>query len=148
MPDNEQDRQSLRNLEGVRVYVADLTPEALAQRISREDLQRAIESRLRDARIRVLTQGDAPAGDPYLRVTVSVSAERQRLIAYHLVIDFVQFAFLRRNPEFVHNRAQTWKASNQVGLVPVGEFARALRQDLNRQVDEFIAAYQAMNQPR
>ena len=144
--DDSQDRESLRNLEGVRVHVEDLTPDPVAERLSRDEIQRAVEARLREAGIRVLTQGDFPPGDPFLRITVGVSAERQRMVGCHVVVDFVQFAFLRRNPEFVHNRAQTWKASNRLEVVPARQLAQKIRQDLIRQVDEYIAAYRAVNQ--
>jgi hypothetical protein len=143
--DDSQDRESLRDLDAVKVFVEELGPEARVQRLSRDDIQRTVETRLREAGIRVLTSGDFPPGDPFLRIAVGVTVERQRMVAYHLVVDFVQYAFLRRNPQFVHNRAQTWKASERLGLIPAAQLATSVQRDLIRQVDEYVAAYRAVN---
>lgn len=144
--DDSQDRESLRQLDAVKVFVEELAPETRALRLSRDAIQHAVEARLHEAGIRVLTTGDFPPGDPFLRIAIAISAERQRMVAYHVVVDFVQYAFLRRNPQFVHNRAQTWKASEGLDLIPAAQLARSVERDLIRQVDEFIAAYRAVNQ--
>ena len=68
------------------------------------------------------------------------------MVAYHLVVDFIQYyAFLRRNPQVVQNRARTWKASERLGLVPAAQLATSVQRDLIRQVDEYVAAYRTVN---
>ena len=84
-----QERESLRNLDGVKVVVEELAPEARAARLSRDELQRAVEARLRDAGIRVLSMGHFPPGDPFLRVSVAL-ATLKGVVAYHVLVDFVQ----------------------------------------------------------
>jgi hypothetical protein len=100
---------------------------------------------LRAAGITLLTTGHFPVGDPFLRVSVAVTAEHRRLVGYHIVVDFVQLVFLRRNPQAVHNRAQTWKASERFDLVPADQVARSVPRDLTRLVDEYIVAYRTVN---
>ncbi len=142
---DSQDRESLRNLDGVRIFVDELNPESRALQVSRDDIQRVVETRLRGAGITVLTTGHFPVGDPFLRVYVSVTAEQQRLVAYHVVVDFIQLAFLRRNPQFIYNRAQTWKASERMEMVPAAQLSPSVQRELIRQVDEYIAAYRSVN---
>jgi hypothetical protein len=145
---SSQDDESLRDLDGVRVFVDELPAEALARRLSREQIQHAVEARLRAAGITILTTGHFPVGDPFLRVRVGVSVEHRGWVGYQVAVDFVQLVFLRRNPQVVHNRAQTWKASERLDLVPVAQLAKSLERDLIGQIDEYIAAHRRVNPPR
>ena len=140
-----QDRESLRNVDGVKVVVEELPPEAAALRLRREDIQRIVDTRLRGAGIRVHTSGHFPPGDPFLRVSVTVTAQQRGIVGYHVIVDFVQLAFLRRDPRFVYNRAQTWKASGEMHLAPAEELAESIQREIIRQVDEYAADYLAVN---
>jgi len=136
-----QDSESLKDLDGVRVAVEEPLPRGL----SRDALKAAVESQLRAGRITVFGMGEFPTGDPHLRVTISVSAERNGLVAAGVQLDFVQIVFLRRNPQVTFNRAQTWKAEARVALLPAAQLAREVQRDLSRQVTQFIADYRAVN---
>ena len=141
MGDRTEDRPSLKDLDGVRVAVEGTPPPGL----SGDALKMAVESRLRTAAIKVLGMGDFPTGDPHLRVTVSVSPERNGLAAVDVQLDFVQIVFLRRNPQVTFNRAQTWKADADIILAPLAQLAREVQRELSRQVDQFISDYRAAN---
>src|SRR5690349_4445260 len=110
-----QDRESLRDLDGVRVSVDDLPLPVRSAGVSRERLQQAVEAQLREAGVRVLTTGDFPVGDPFLRVRVNAAADPRRGVAYTVDVDFVQMVFMRRNPAVTFNRAQTWRAAPALG---------------------------------
>lgn len=142
---DERDRESLRDLSGVRVAVEDLSLAFPVKGISAEQLKKAAETKLRQAGIEVLNQGEFPVGDPYLRVRVATSAKQGDFAAYDVQVDFVQIAFLRRNPAATFNRAETWKASDHVGIARIGQLPEKIRQDLLDQMDQFIAAYRAVN---
>ena len=139
-----QDRESLRDLDGVRVAVEE-TPGARTRGLSPDQLQQDVESQLRQAGITVLHMGDFPVGDPYLRVRVAVTPEEMGLIGYEVQLDFVQIVFMRRNPAVTFNRAQTWKADGRMGLVPPARLADAVRRELRAQVDQYLADYRAVN---
>ena len=139
-----QDRESLRDLDGVRVAVQEM-PGARTHGISPDQLQRDVESQLRQAGVTVLHMGDFPVGDPYLRVRVAVTPEEQGLIGYEVELDFAQMVFMRRNPAVTFNRAQTWKADGRLGLVPPAGLADAVRRELRAQVDQYLADYRAVN---
>lgn len=145
MADRQQDRASLKDLDGVRVAVEPVPASLESRGVTTAALKTAIESQLRRAGIEVLGQGDFPTGDPHLRVTVSLSQERSRLVACSVQVDFVQIVFLRRNPAVTFNRAQTWKADAQLALVPTGQVADTIRRELTRQVDQFVEDYRAIN---
>lgn len=145
MSDRTLDRESLRDLDGVRVEVEELTSTAKARGISAERLRTAIESRLHQAGIRVQHDGEFPTGDPVLRVRVTTSAERDGLIAYVVELDFTQIVFLRRNPIVTFNRGQTWKTPMQIRLAASARLAASVLQELAVQVGQYVADYMSVN---
>ncbi len=134
------ERESLRDLDGVKVVVDDAP-----QGLSRDRIQKDIEAQLRRAGIKVLNSGEFPVGDPYLRVRVATTPERAGLVAYSAALEFAQVVFLRRDPTVTFNRAPTWKAPDRIGLVPPAKLAESIQHDLTGQVDQFIAAYYFVN---
>ena len=136
---NLQDRESLRDLDGVRVAVEE------ASGIPAGELKTAVESQLRQAGIHVLNAGEFPVGDPYLSVRATASKENGGVIAYNVELSFVQVVFLRRNPAVTFNHGQTWKASVQVALAPAARIGESIRRELSRQVDQFIKDYLSVN---
>ena len=144
MPD-ERDRESLRDLDGVRLEIDELSLAIPLKGISRDDLKRTVDLKLRQAGVPVLKQGAYPVDDPYLRVLVTTTKDQMGLAAYHVEVDFVQIVFLRRNPSVTFNRAETWKARAATGLVPAARLAEAILRELSGQVDQFISAYNSVN---
>ena len=140
MADTQIERDSLRDLDGVRVVV-----ESPGGSLDKDQLQKAVESRLRSAGIKIQDPGDFPVGDPFLRAKVTTTPESNGTIGYNVELEFVQIVFLRRNPALTFNSAQTWKAKGQMGLAPAARLARMIQQELSAQVDQFVAAYQASN---
>jgi hypothetical protein len=138
--DTQIERDSLRDLDGVRVVV-----ESPGGALDKDQLQRAVESKVRAAGIKVQNQGDFPVGDPFLRLRVTTTAESNGIVGYNVELEFLQIVFLRRNPALTFNSAQTWKATGQMGLVPAARLVGKIQQELSAQVDQFIAAYRAAN---
>ena len=138
--DTALERESLRDLDGVRVAV-----ENVANPLSTDQLRKAVEAKLQSAGIKVLNSGEYPTGDPFLRVRVSATAESGGMIGYLVQLDFAQIVFLRRNPAVTFNRAQTWAATQRLGLVRSARLAEKIRQELSDRVDQFINAYFAVN---
>jgi len=142
---DDRDRESLRDLDGVRVAVEDLSPAIEAKGLSKELLRKAVESKLEQAGIRVMNAGEFPVGDPFLDVRVTTTKESSRLIGCSVEVKFVQIVFLRRNPSVTFNRAETWKATSHLEIVPAARMAENIRQELSDQMDQFIAAYRSVN---
>jgi hypothetical protein len=139
-----QDRESLRDLDGVRVSVDDL-PLSVSGGVSRERIQQAVEAQLRQAGIRVLTTGDFPVGDPFLRVRVNAAASPRCGVAYTVDVDFVQMVFMRRNPAVTFNRAETWRAAPALGTSDSANLAADVMRTLYEEVRQFIDDYQVVN---
>jgi hypothetical protein len=142
---DDRDRESLRDLDGVRVAVEDLSPAIEAKGLSKDLLRKAVESKLEQAGIRVMNAGEFPVGDPFLDVRVTTTKESSRLVGCNVEVRFVQIVFLRRNPSVTFNRAETWKAAGHMEIVPSARLAENVRQQLSDQVDQFIAAYRSVN---
>lgn len=142
---DDRDRESLRDLDGVRVAVEDLSPAIEGKGLSKDLLRKAVESKLEQVGIRVMNAGEFPVGDPFLDVRVTATKESARLIGCNVELRFVQIVFLRRNPSVTFNRAETWKAAGHMEIVPPARLAESIRQELSEQVDQFIAAYRSVN---
>ena len=140
MADTQIERDSLRDLDGVRVVV-----ESPGGALDKDQLQKAVESKLRAAGIKVQNQGDFPVGDPFLRLRVTTSAESNGIVGYNVELEFLQIVFLRRNPALTFNSAQTWKAKGQLGLAPAARLAGKVQEGLSAQLNQFIEAYRASN---
>jgi hypothetical protein len=139
-----QERESLRDLDGVRVAVEELSPAAAASGLSSQRLQQAVEQQLREAGVRLLPAGTFPLGDPFLRVRVDATQYRD-VVAYSVEVDFVQVVFLRRNPAVTFNRAETWKAPAALGIVEPDKLADAVSRALAGAIDQFVREYRAVN---
>ena len=142
---DERDRESLRDLDGVRVAIEEVSLAFPVTGISADEIKQAAVRKLEQAGIRLLNAGEYPVGDPYLRAQVATSNETNGLAAYFVQVDFVQIVFLRRNPAVTFNRGETWKAHPRLGLVPTSRLARAILEELSAQLDQFLDAYRAVN---
>jgi len=138
--DTPIERDSLRDLDGVRVVV-----ESPGCALDKDQLQKAVDAKLRAAGIKVQNPGDFPVGDPFLRARVTITTESNGIIGYNVELEFVQIVFLRRNPALTFNSAQTWKAKGQMGLVPAARLVGKVQQDLSAQLGQFIDAYRSGN---
>jgi hypothetical protein len=143
--DSPIDRESLRDLDGVRVVVEEPAPVLKAKGLSKDGLQKSVESKLRSAGINVLNSGEFPVGDPFLHVRVTTSKENGGRIAYEVELDFRQTVFLRRNPAVTFNRAQTWKADEHMGLVRSARLAESVQAALLEQLNQFVNAFFSVN---
>lgn len=143
--DQQIDRESLRALYGVRVVVEDL-PATLGKELGdKEALRKSIEAKLEAAHVPTLNQGEFPVGDPFLRISIKTTPETSGLIAYRVAVDFVQIVFVRRDPQLTFNRAQTWAAEPEMGIVPKKQLVDRVKKDLDAQLDQFITAYKSVN---
>ena len=140
-----QDRESLRDLDGVRVSVDDLPLSVRSGGLSSERLRQSVEAQLRQAGIRVLTTGDFPVGDPFIRVRVNAAAGPCGGVAYTVDVDFVQMVFMRRNPAVTFNRAETWRAAPALGTGDPANLTADVMRALYEEVRQFIDDYQVVN---
>jgi hypothetical protein len=139
------DRESLRDLDGIRVEVDPLPSFLARQGLSAETLAADVERQLRGAGVHVLMMGEFRTGDPHLQLVFTVSDVQGHMVASRVEVNFVQICFLRRNPLVTFNRARTWNAAAAVSLGPAAQVATRIRRDLTRQIEQFIDDYRQVN---
>jgi hypothetical protein len=88
------DRESLRDLDGVRLEVEPLPPFVIKQELSAERLAAEIETSCAAPVWNVLPMGEFRTGDPHLQMVVTVSDVQGFLIASRIEVNFVQICFL------------------------------------------------------
>ena len=144
--DAVSNRATLRGLQGVGVLVEKLPPEVESQGLSRDQLQKEVESKLEKAGIKVLTREEAfnAAGEPFLYINLNVNIAKTESDIYPYGIDMllIQKVSLLRDPKLT-SYAITWSTGG------VGSIAKPilsqLRESVEAMVDVFIKAYLAEN---
>jgi hypothetical protein len=140
------DRESLRNLDGIYVDVSvGKIPPTASKEITEDRLKAEVERQLERGKVHLLEMGHFRTGDPHIEVVISVSEVQNRIVASRVELNFVQICFMRRNPAVTFNRARTWYAEAVTSLGPAARLGERVRRDLARQVDQFIAAYHTVN---
>ena len=141
--DTENDRQSLKGLNGVRVVVEDLEAEVEQGGLNRTSIQTDAELKLRQVGITVLTEGEALAapGGPILHINVSTVGGP--VYAYFITVELCQHVRLDRDPSIRIFDAVTWSVG-AVGTIGRSNL-RDIRNSIRDHVDMFINAYLSVN---
>jgi hypothetical protein len=142
----KSNQATLRGLSGVGVLVEQLPPEVEAGGLTRSQLRKEVESRLRDAGIKVLTREECQKtpGEPYLYVNINVNIAKTESDVYPYSIDVVliQKVSLLRDRKLT-TYAVTWSAGG-VGSI-TKEILGQLAGSVGGITDTFIKAYLAEN---
>ena len=144
--DRESNRQTLRGLQGVWVLIEDLEPEIERSGLTKNQIQKDVEGRLREAGIKTLTQEEASKtpGEPYLYVNINLNAGKpgDETYSYSVDIGVIQGVRLQRDPrQKIH--AVTWSTGG-VGSIKK-EFVNRLSDSVEDLVNVFVKAYLSMN---
>jgi len=141
--DSENNRQSLKGLKGVYVLVEPLEAEVERDGLNQTSIQTDVELRLRQAGIKVLTEGErlAAPGSPFLYVLVN--AKSGSPYAFSIDVEFCQGVRLDRDPSMQIIGATTWSV-RAVGTAG-RENLRNIRDFIKDYVDQFINAYLSVN---
>lgn len=141
-------RQTLTGLSGVNVEVSGVTPDVGKGGLTAEILHTDVETPLRKAGIRILGQGEvlSTSGVPRLTLTLTTQKDEVGLTyVFGIELALVQDVGLVRDTKIVA-RAATWSIG-AVALVGAGDL-EDVRPIVWKQVDHFVAEYQAANQKR
>ena len=134
----KSNRATLRGLDGVGVLVEQLPREVEAEGLTRNQLQKNVESRLRGAGIRVLTREECQKrpGEPYLYINVNVNIAKTESEVYPYSIDaaLIQKVSLLRNPKQT-TYAVTWSSGG------VGSIAREILGELAGNVESIVGLF-------
>ncbi len=136
--DDTFSRATLKGVDSVRVAVAELQADAERDGLQHTQIQADLESRLRQAGIKV------DASSLYaLGVYLDTRRSDSGVYAYAVLVTFEQPVRLVRDPSIVHGFAVTWSVGS-VGMESAAQL-RNVRSTVNRLVEQFIKAYLEQN---
>ena len=132
-------KESLRGIHGIYVVIEDLGPE-LKGVLTIRDLRKRVESHLRIAGIRMLTDQEAAKlpGEPYLYVNLAALPLGLKRYACRIDLEIHQLVALIQDSTSGH--AITWEE----GVITVGG-VRSICENVDDLVFEFIYDYLDMN---
>jgi hypothetical protein len=142
------DTLSLYDLPGVHVVVEPFDLAAESDGLHGDSLRHAMEIKLQDAGIRVLTQDEwqVTLGNPLLVLKLNLVHPSRFFYLYNIELELQQLVVLARDstiPVFT----PTWQAGDIVGTVPASNLV-SLRSQVLAATDEFISALAAANRRR
>jgi hypothetical protein len=143
--DTQQDRDSLRGLQGIHVIVETIKPDAERDGLKKHQVQTDVELRLRQSGIRVLSQEEtfATPGSPLLYISVNTSKSNIPLYAYSVSVELHQDVWMVRDLNMKPVMGGTW-SSGGTGSVGQDNIAE-VRENVLDNIDRFINAYLAVN---
>lgn len=144
--DNPFSRSSLKDLQGVEVYVEKVNSDLERDGLTRDQIHTDVVLSLQKAGIEVFSVDESHRlpGAPYLRVTVDAIKDRQtKLYSYSLDVELRQLVVLVRNPNIMVGGI-TWSTPAEEGTVEATKLIK-IRKSLRKQVDKFIEAYRETN---
>lgn len=138
-------QETLCGLKGFMVFIEDIDSDVEKHGLTKNLIQKEVESRLRHAEIPVLTREEAydTPGKPYLYLSLTTHNTGIDLYSYSVRIEFNQDVSLIREPS-IRTSATTWIA-NVVGIVGARNLP-AVAEDVDSLTDKFIHDYRAANQ--
>lgn len=132
------DREKLKGLKGVAVFVEPLRPELEHEGLSRRQIQEDVEAKLRKAGIRVLTGTQKPSfwEAPFIYVNLSVGKLET---SYAYTIDLICLGASQVNPD--KNNLLTWNVGSSGMIAHILE----VREKVAELVDRFIRDFRSVN---
>jgi len=144
--DDEYNRATLKGLKGVWVVIGELDQDAIADGLTKQQLQTDVELRLRKVGIRVvLTQDESRKmpGAPILHVSAPMMKSESGLYAYSICAELIQGVALARDTN-IFVLGTTW-STQEIGTVGKNKMVQSVRGAVGDLVDEFINAYLSVN---
>jgi len=147
--DDNQNRETLRGLQGVRVTVRPVNADLQRDGITQSKLQTDVELKLRKAGIHVLTEDEwrhntTSGGGAWLEVYVGAvkNTETNMFYACTFQLKLMQPVRLMRDAS-IKTFATTW-STGSTGIIGL-EKMQTVRQEVSDRVDEFLNAYLTVN---
>ena len=147
-PAEVSERESLRGLVGMEVFVEPLNIEIEHQGLQTLTLQRAIKQRLQKAGVKVLTEHERLATPTAAVLVVRVDALHDRIGRYFYSIDLLLTQRVRLEGSVASElSAVTWMKPGGIGIVADDNVTHIEDQVLHK-VDQLIKDYLAVNPDR
>jgi len=141
--DADYDSRTIKGLEGVNVIVENIQPniQRYAQKagITKEQIQKDVEAKLKSNGIKVLTRDEwlKTPGRPVLYVNINTHETEKYWYAYNVRLELKQVVSLEANPS-IKTLASTWSI-NMTGMANIGTLG-VIKNAVNGLVDRFVTA--------
>jgi hypothetical protein len=141
----DQQRESLRGLQGVEVVVEEIKSDAQVDGLSQESIRAAVELILRSKGIRVLTQSERSetSSKPYLYVSVGTDKQASGQYSFSARVELHQTVSLVHRPQ--HIAAPTWFIPGMLRTVPQQNVRLWIINSIEPLVREFATDFLAVN---
>jgi hypothetical protein len=149
--DSATTQETLKGLQGMYVIVEEMQPNiqkyAVKPGLTKEQLQKDIELRLKEIGIKVLSRDEwmKTPGKPVLYVSVNTHEAERFWYAYDIKIELQQIVKMEANPK-VNTLAATWSL-NMTGITNIGSL-NIIKGDVEVLLARFQQAYWAVNRKR
>jgi hypothetical protein len=134
----------------VELTCGDISPEAARWGLGQGEVRALVERKLRSAGIKVVTPSDSegPIGMLYVNVNV-LASDSQNIPILVYVFDCELSRFVAVNPyakdQIDLTLATVWKARGSYGYAGRQVFEKAMREGLERVIEQFVDAFRAVN---
>jgi hypothetical protein len=144
MAQTESDSKSLKGLSAVSVAVDPIDPDIEREGLSRSQIQREVEMRLKAGGIKVLAPTESPAmpGQPQLCISVNAMKGSSSIYSYSLEVSLQQRVLLDRDPQ-ISVVGSTW-ATGSIGIVGAAKLG-GLFAKITDLVGDFLEAWRSAN---
>ena len=142
----DQQRESLRGLQGVEVVVEEIKSDAQVDGLSQESIRAAVELILRSKGIRVLTQSERSEtpSKPYLYVSVGTDKQASGQYSFSARVELHQTVSLVHRPQHIVT-APTWFTPGKLRTVPQQNIRLWIINSIEPLVREFANDFLAVN---
>jgi hypothetical protein len=142
-------REVLRGLKGLKVIVESIPPDIERLGLTKKDVQSDVETRLRQAGIKIYPDFRPPAMTAlYVNIHVLNPPTARNVVVYSINTMLFENSYLKRDAGSVGDlkevRAADWTRA-MVGILPTANI-RDIRKKLDEELSKFFADYFAMNQ--
>ena len=142
----EQQRESLRGLQGVEVVVEEIKPDAQEDGVSQEYIRTDVERILRSKGIRVLTHAERSAlsSEPYLHISVGTDKQASGHYSFTVRVEVYQAVSLAHRSQ--HSMpAPTWFTPVKLRTVGQQNVRLWISNSIEPLVREFASDFLAVN---
>lgn len=142
----DQQRESLRGLQGVEVVVEDIKPDAQMDGLSQESIRATVDLILRSKGIRVLTQAERSetVSKPLLYVSVGTDKQASGQYSFSVRVELYQAVSLVQRPQQVTS-APTWFTPGKLRTVPPQNVRLWIINAIEPLIREFVSDFLAVN---
>ena len=149
--DSDVTRLTLTGIQGLYVIVEEMQPNfqkyAVKPGLTKEQLQKDVELRLKEMGIKVLSRDEwmKTPGKPVLYISVNTHESERYWYAYDIKIEVQQIVKMEANPK-INTMAATW-SMNMTGITNIGAL-NIIKGDVEVLLGKFQQAYWAVNRKR